>query len=94
VTILAFPDLVKAPADIETVALDWSAFAPSGQSSIATHSVAVKCGDVGAADAGVSALTQKVTLSGGTCGLRSIVEATVAFADGTSLTRGFDVVVK
>jgi hypothetical protein len=94
VTIFAFPDVRKAPSDVETIVLDWTPFAPSGQSSFASHSVAVKSGDVTAVDAGASALAQKVTVSGGSCARHSVVEATVAFSDGTALTRGFDVLVR
>lgn len=94
-TVLAFADVVKAPADVETVSLDWSALAPTGQTSFDTHSVAVTCGDVTVQDTtSGTTLVQKVKVSAGTCGLRSVVEATVTFADGTTLTRGFEVIVR
>jgi len=93
-TILTFPDVCKAPTDVVTVALDWSAFAPQGQTQLASHSVSVRSGALTAVDETPTGLVQKITVSGGIWKLHAVVEATVSFADGTTFTRGFDVIVR
>ncbi|GEM_PF-3107858 len=108
--ILAWPDVLKSPADVKNVSLDWTSLLPAGTLAIASHSVAVDVeslsgsgygdfipigmGGVSALDKGVSGLVQTIQISGGNLDSYSVVFATAGLADGTQLTRCFKVLVR
>lgn len=109
-SVVAWPDIIKSPADVKIVQLDWTGVFDWNTSAITSHSVAVDVeslgddfffddgfrpfGGVQAVDLGVSVNVQTVQISGGAIDNYSIVFATAGLSDGTSLTRCFRVLVR
>ncbi|HCE10153.1 MAG TPA: hypothetical protein DEQ40_16425 [Oxalobacteraceae bacterium] len=94
--IFAFPDVMKAAADVEAVTLDWSPYLPTlaTGATVSSHSISTSCGDVVAQDTGMTAAVQSVKLSGGTCQSFTDVIAHVVLSDTTDLSRAFRVLVR
>lgn len=106
----SFAPCIKAPTDVKGVQIDWTPFAPAGSPAITSHSVAVDVLDladatfngalptgmaaVQATDMGVSGYVQTIKLAAGASNGYSTISATVVFADGTQLTRGFRCLVR
>jgi hypothetical protein len=110
VSIVAWPDVLKTPADVKSVPLDWTGLIDWNTSGIVSHSVAAdvdslemffddgfapsSLGGVQVADLGFSGNVQTIQVSAGSIDNYSIISATVGLADGTSLTRCFRVLVR
>ena len=108
-SIVAWPDVIKSPADVKSVPLDWTNLIDWNTSGITTHSVAVDVealvnlffeegfaplGGVQVVDLGLSGNVQTIQVSAGSLDNYSMVFATVGLGDGTSLTRCFRVLVR
>ena len=109
-SIIAWPDALKSPADVKNVPLDWTGLIDCNTSGVISHSVAAdvdslemffddgfapsSLGGVQVVDLGFSGNVQTIQISAGAIDSYSIVSATVGLADGTSLTRCFRVLVR
>ncbi len=108
--ILYWPTVQKAPEDVKNVPVDWTDLLGGNTSAVTAHHAWTAPGDLDAyavedevppgiagvvtTDNGMIGLVQTVQISQGAPDAYSLIACRITLADGTDLTRGFQVNVR